>query len=65
LRLDGGGQFVQRLLVHVGARLVLAGLQVVDAQRVLALRLAAVAGQQGVEPAAEAFRFGSHVLFTP
>jgi hypothetical protein len=36
LRLDRGGQLVQRLLVHVRARLVLAGLQVVDAQGVLA-----------------------------
>ena len=34
----------------------------IKAQGVLSLRFAAVAGEQGIEPAAEAFVFGCHIV---
>jgi len=70
LRPNGGGQFVQRFIVPVAARLVLAGLDVLDRQRAQFAFLldhrgcaGVAAAKQGVEPASQStFLRGRHAV---
>jgi hypothetical protein len=56
LRLDRRSEFGQRILVHSGTRLVLAGAQALDRQAALFITVWLVAaGKQRVEAAAESF----------